>query len=90
MTSVALIGYGGIAQDVVAALREAGGSTKIAGVCAGPDARRKRAPRLATSQSWNRWPTCWRCVPSLSLKLLDNRQWRSMDRTYCVAASICW
>src|SRR4029077_11017156 len=32
MTSVGLIGYGGIAQDVVAALREAGGGTKIAGV----------------------------------------------------------
>jgi aspartate dehydrogenase len=36
MTSVGLIGYGGIAQDVVAALREAGGGTKIAGVLCRP------------------------------------------------------
>src|SRR5580704_8011321 len=36
MTSVGLIGYGGIAQDVVAALREAGGDTKIASVLCRP------------------------------------------------------
>ena len=36
MTSVALIGYGGIAQDVAAALREAGGGAKIAGVLCRP------------------------------------------------------
>jgi aspartate dehydrogenase len=36
MTSVGLIGNGGIAQDVVAALREAGGGTKIAGVLCRP------------------------------------------------------
>jgi len=36
MTSVALIGYGGIAQDVVAALCEAGGGTKIVGVLCRP------------------------------------------------------
>jgi len=36
MTSVGLIGYGGIAQDVVAALREAGGGAKIAGVLCRP------------------------------------------------------
>jgi aspartate dehydrogenase len=36
MTTVALIGYGGIAQDVVAALYEAGGSTKIAGALCRP------------------------------------------------------
>ena len=31
MTSVRLIGYGGIAQDVVAALREVGSGVKVAG-----------------------------------------------------------
>jgi aspartate dehydrogenase len=36
MTSVGLIGYGGIAQDVVAALREAGGGAKIVGVLCRP------------------------------------------------------
>ena len=36
MTSIGLIGYGGIAQDVVAALREADGGTKIAGVLCRP------------------------------------------------------
>src|SRR3984893_3341297 len=36
MTSIGLIGYGGIAQDVIAALREAGGNTKIAGVLCRP------------------------------------------------------
>src|ERR1700680_4457214 len=36
MTSVGLIGYGGIAKDVVAALREAGGGAKIAGVLCRP------------------------------------------------------
>jgi aspartate dehydrogenase len=35
-TSVALIGYGGIAQDVVAALREAGSGAKIIGVLCRP------------------------------------------------------
>src|SRR5580692_12147028 len=36
MNSVGLIGYGGIAQDVVAVLREAGGGAKIAGVLCRP------------------------------------------------------
>ena len=36
MSSVGLIGYGGIAQDVIAALREAGGGVKIAGVLCRP------------------------------------------------------
>src|SRR5258708_40370620 len=36
MTSVGLIGYGGIAQDVVAALREAGGGARITGVLCRP------------------------------------------------------
>jgi len=36
MTSVALIGYGGIAQDVIAALREAGGGVTIAGALCRP------------------------------------------------------
>jgi aspartate dehydrogenase len=36
MTSVALIGYGGIAQDVIAALRDAGGAVKIVGVLCRP------------------------------------------------------
>jgi aspartate dehydrogenase len=36
MTSVGLIGYGGIARDVVAALREAGGGVKIAGALCRP------------------------------------------------------
>src|SRR4029077_3737116 len=36
MTTVGLIGYGGIAQDVVAGLREARGGTKIAGVLCRP------------------------------------------------------
>lgn len=36
MTAVALIGYGGIAQDVVAALRAAGGDTKIVGALCRP------------------------------------------------------
>src|ERR1700684_950562 len=36
MTTVGLIGSGGIAQDVVAALREAGGGAKIAGVLCRP------------------------------------------------------
>ena len=36
MTTVGLIGYGGIAQDVVAVLREAGGAAKIAGVLCRP------------------------------------------------------
>src|SRR5580704_18118978 len=36
MSSIGLIGYGGIAQDVIAALREADGGTKIAGVLCRP------------------------------------------------------
>jgi aspartate dehydrogenase len=36
MTTVALIGYGGIAQDVAAALRAAGGSTTIVGALCRP------------------------------------------------------
>src|SRR5580704_17937703 len=36
MNSVGLIGYGGIAQDVIAALRAAGGGAKIAGVLCRP------------------------------------------------------
>jgi len=36
MTSIGLIGYGGIAQDVVAALRAAGGGAKIVGVLCRP------------------------------------------------------
>lgn len=36
MTSVTLIGYGGIAQDVIAALRAAGGSVTIAGALCRP------------------------------------------------------
>src|ERR1700684_1449826 len=36
MTSVGLIGHGGIARDVVAALREAGGGTKVVGVLCRP------------------------------------------------------
>jgi aspartate dehydrogenase len=36
MTSVALIGYGGIAQDVIAALRETGGGVTIAGALCRP------------------------------------------------------
>jgi aspartate dehydrogenase len=36
MSSVGLIGYGGIARDVIAALREAGGGAKIAGVLCWP------------------------------------------------------
>jgi aspartate dehydrogenase len=36
MTAVGLIGYGGIAQDVVTALREAGGGVKIAGALCRP------------------------------------------------------
>ena len=36
MSSVGLIGYGGIARDVIAALRETGGGAKIAGVLCRP------------------------------------------------------
>ena len=36
MTSVGLIGYGGIAQDVVAALREAGSGVKVVGALCRP------------------------------------------------------
>jgi aspartate dehydrogenase len=36
MTAVALIGYGGIARDVVAALRAAGGDTNVVGVLCRP------------------------------------------------------
>jgi aspartate dehydrogenase len=44
MTSVGLIGYGGIARDVVAALREAGGGVKIsAALCRPKQAERARA-----------------------------------------------
>ena len=42
-TSVALIGYGGIAQDVVAALRAAGGGTWLAPLCRPGRAAKARA-----------------------------------------------
>jgi aspartate dehydrogenase len=47
MTSVALIGYGGIAQDVVAALRAAGGGVKIAGALCRPGRAAKARAALA-------------------------------------------
>jgi aspartate dehydrogenase len=45
MTSVGLIGYGGIARDVVAALRETGGGVEIVGVLSRPG--RAQAARAA-------------------------------------------
>jgi aspartate dehydrogenase len=45
MTPVGLIGYGGIAQDVVAALREAGGGVRIVGALCRP--RRAATARAA-------------------------------------------
>ena len=47
MTSVVLIGYGGIAQDVIAALREAGGGVTIAGALCRPGRAAKARAALA-------------------------------------------
>jgi aspartate dehydrogenase len=47
MTSVALIGYGGIARDVVAALREAGSGVTIAGALCRPGRADKARAALA-------------------------------------------
>jgi aspartate dehydrogenase len=47
MTSVGLIGYGGIAQDVVAALREAGGGVKVIGALCRPGRAAKAREALA-------------------------------------------
>ena len=46
MTSVGLIGYGGIAQDVVAALRDAGDSVKIIGALCRPGRAEKARAAL--------------------------------------------
>jgi aspartate dehydrogenase len=46
MTSVGLIGYGGIAQDVVAALRDAGGNAKIIGALCRPGRAEKARAAL--------------------------------------------
>jgi aspartate dehydrogenase len=54
MTSVGLIGYGGIAKDVVAALREAGGGVTIAGALCRPgrvEAARAALPGIDVVES---------------------------------------
>ena len=88
MTSVGLIGYGGIAQDAVAAVRDAGGGVKFAGVLCRPGRVAKARAALGDivetlddllARGLASWP-----------KSPGSRRSRSTARKFCGAASICW